>query len=170
VPAANEVGLRILACGVCRTDLHLLDGDLPAHRPRVIPGHEIVGIVDQLGSGCTRFRLGDSIGVTWFSGTCGVCRFSLRGDENLCLDSRLTSWNADGGHAEHAVVAERFADAIPDKFTDREAAPLSAPGSSGTEPCEGRHCRTAAGSAPYGSARPRTSLHRWRSRRAPRCT
>lgn len=132
VPSAREVRLRVLACGVCRTDLHLLDGDVPAHGPRVVPGHEIVGVVDGLGVGCERFRLGERVGVAWLRGTCGACRFCIRGDENLCVDPRFTGWDADGGYAEHAWIDERFAYRLPAKFSDRQAAHCCAPASSAT--------------------------------------
>jgi propanol-preferring alcohol dehydrogenase len=109
---------------VCRTDLHVRDGDLPVHRPEVVPGHEVVGVVDALGPGAQRFELGDRIGIAWLRHTCGVCRFCRRGDENLCLDPRFTGWDEDGGYAEHAVVDEWYAYRLPEAFDDREAAPL----------------------------------------------
>jgi propanol-preferring alcohol dehydrogenase len=109
---------------VCRTDLHVAEGDLAVHRPHVVPGHEIVGVVDGLGEGSTRFGLGDRIGIAWLRHTCGVCRFCTRGDENLCVAPRFTGWDDDGGYAEFAVVDERYAYAIPDVFDDEHAAPL----------------------------------------------
>jgi propanol-preferring alcohol dehydrogenase len=123
-PGPGEVRVAIRACGVCRTDLHLAEGDLPAHRPGVVPGHEIVGIVDAAGPGTDWFAPGERIGIAWLRHTDGTCRFCRRGDENLCLDPAFTGWDADGGYAEHAVVDERYAYRLPDAFGDEEAAPL----------------------------------------------
>jgi propanol-preferring alcohol dehydrogenase len=109
---------------VCRTDLHIAEGDLPIHRRGVVPGHEIVGTVDTLGAGATRFAEDDRVGIAWLRHTCGTCRFCLRDAENLCLAPRFTGWDDDGGYAEHAVVDERFAYRMPDAFTDEQAAPL----------------------------------------------
>ena len=123
-PGPGQVRLRVSACGVCRTDLHLAEGDLEPRRPRVTPGHEIVGVVDRVADGCTRWRQGDRIGVPWLARTCGVCRFCASGRENLCLDPRFTGWDLDGGYAEYAVVDEDYAYALPDGFSDVEVAPL----------------------------------------------
>jgi propanol-preferring alcohol dehydrogenase len=109
---------------VCRTDLHLAEGDLAPRRPGVIPGHEAVGVVDAVGPGTSRFRLGERAGIAWLRHTCGVCRFCARGDENLCVAPRFTGWDDDGGYAELAVVPEAFAYPIPEVFADAEAAPL----------------------------------------------
>src|ERR1051326_6572168 len=92
-PTANEVLVRVSVCGVCRTDLHLAEGDVPPKRKRVVPGHEIVGIVERTGSAAHRFQPGDRIGIAWLRQTCGLCRFCLRGDENLCIDPRFTGWD-----------------------------------------------------------------------------
>ncbi len=123
-PGPGEVRVRVRACGVCRTDLHLAEGDLSPRRPRVTPGHEIVGEVDRLGAGSTRWREGDRIGVPWLAHTCGICRFCLSGRENLCLAPRFTGWDVEGGYAPYAVVEEDYAYAIPEEFDDVEAAPL----------------------------------------------
>jgi alcohol dehydrogenase, propanol-preferring len=123
-PGPNELRVRIVACGVCRTDLHIAEGDLEVRRPQVIPGHEIVGIVDELGDGARRFAVGDRAGIAWLRMTCGRCRFCLRGDENLCIDPRFTGWDEDGGYAQFAVVHEDFAYVLPDTFDDEHAAPL----------------------------------------------
>jgi len=123
-PGAREVRVRVLACGVCRTDLHLAEGDVPPRRRGVTPGHEIVGVVDQLGPGATRFALGQRIGIPWLRSTCGRCRYCRRGSENLCLSPSFTGWDADGGFAQYATVDERFAYTIPDEFDDVTAAPL----------------------------------------------
>ena len=116
--------MRVRACGVCRTDLHLAEGDLAPRRPRVTPGHEVVGVVDRLGPGSTRWREGDRIGVPWLAHTCGICRFCTSGRENLCLGPRFTGWDVDGGYADYAVVDEAYAYALPDEFDDVEVAPL----------------------------------------------
>ena len=116
--------MRVRCCGVCRTDLHLAEGDLAAHGHDVVPGHEVVGIVDELGADASRFSLGERIGIPWLRRTCGVCRFCRRGDENLCIEPQFTGWDVDGGYAEYAVIDERFAYPIPDEFSDEQAAPL----------------------------------------------
>jgi propanol-preferring alcohol dehydrogenase len=123
-PAAGEVRVRVRVCGVCRTDLHVAEGDLAVHRPHVVPGHEIVGTVDRLGPGAVRWQVGDRVGVPWLAHTCGSCRFCTTGRENLCLLPRFTGWDVDGGYAEYAVVDEAYAYALPDAFDDEEAAPL----------------------------------------------
>lgn len=123
-PRPGELRLSVSVCGVCRTDLHLVEGDLPVHRAGVIPGHEVVGVVDELGPRTSRFALGDRVGIPWLRQTCGTCRWCLSGQENLCVEPRFTGWDADGGYAEHAVVDERYAYAIPEVFRDEEAAPL----------------------------------------------
>jgi propanol-preferring alcohol dehydrogenase len=123
-PGAGEVLVDVRACGVCRTDLHLAEGDLPPHRPHTIPGHEVVGVVSTLGPGCTRLAIGDRVGIAWLRSTCGACRSCRRGRENLCPHATFTGWDADGGYAEQAVVPEAFAYRIPDRWTDEYAAPL----------------------------------------------
>ena len=123
-PGPGEVRVRVSACGVCRTDLHLAEGDLAPHGRDVVPGHEVVGVVDSLGPGASRFRLGDRIGIAWLRHTCGACRFCARGHENLCVAPRFTGWDADGGYAEHAVVDERYAYRLPPSFDDVRVAPL----------------------------------------------
>jgi alcohol dehydrogenase, propanol-preferring len=123
-PAAGEIRVAVSVCGVCRTDLHLAEGDLVPRRPGVVPGHEVVGRVDARGAGATRFSIGDRVGIAWLRHTCGVCRFCVRGDENLCVAPRFTGWDDDGGYAEWAVVDERYAYALPSEFDDEHAAPL----------------------------------------------
>ena len=124
VPGRGAVRRRVRACGVCRTDLHLAEGDLAPRRPGVIPGHEVVGEVIDTGPGTGRFRRGDRVGVAWLGGTCRSCRFCLRGQENLCLSPTFTGWDRDGGYAELITAAEDFAYRIPETFPDEEAAPL----------------------------------------------
>ena len=116
--------MAVAACGVCRTDLHLAEGDLVPRRHGVVPGHEIVGVVDALGADTSRFALGDRIGIAWLRGTCGRCRWCRSGRENLCPDATFTGWDADGGYAEYAVVPEAFAYRLPDGVDDVAAAPL----------------------------------------------
>ena len=124
VPGHGEVLLKVRVCGVCRTDLHLAEGDLTPRHPGTIPGHEVVGEVIGNGPGAARFDLGERVGVAWLGGTCGACRFCVRGQENLCLTPTFTGWDRDGGYAELITVAEDFAYRIPDAFSDEEAAPL----------------------------------------------
>jgi len=124
IPARGEVLVKVRACGVCRTDLHLAEGELQPRHGRVVPGHEVVGEVAQLGEGANRFRPGDRIGIAWLRHTCGTCRWCRAGRENLCLESRYTGWDADGGYAELAVVPEAFAYRIPTSFADEQAAPF----------------------------------------------
>lgn len=123
-PGPGEVRVRVSVCGVCRTDLHLAEGDLAPHRPGTIPGHEVVGVVDERGVGAERFAEGDRVGIAWLRHTCGVCPWCQRGDENLCVAPRFTGWDADGGYADYAVVDERYAYRIPEAFADEQAAPL----------------------------------------------
>jgi propanol-preferring alcohol dehydrogenase len=116
--------LRVCACAVCRTDLHVVDGELTDPKPRVVPGHAIVGRVVEAGPGADRFRLGDRVGVPWLGWTCGECRFCRAGRENLCEKARFTGCQIDGGYAELAVADARFCFALPDAYTDVQAAPL----------------------------------------------
>lgn len=123
-PGAGELLVAVRACGVCRTDLHIAEGDLPVHRPHVTPGHEVVGEVVALGDGATGFATGDRVGIAWLRHTCGQCLYCVRGDENLCPESRYTGWDADGGYAEFATVPAQFALRLPDGYSDTELAPL----------------------------------------------
>jgi propanol-preferring alcohol dehydrogenase len=123
-PRARDVRVRVTACGVCRTDLHLAEGDLPPRHPAVVPGHEIVGVVDEVGADARRFSRGDRVGIAWLRATCARCRFCRRGDENLCAAPRFTGWDEDGGYAEFAVVHEDYAYRLPATFDDEHAAPL----------------------------------------------
>ncbi|MFJ2211007.1 zinc-dependent alcohol dehydrogenase family protein [Streptomyces sp. NPDC101062] len=122
VPGPGELLLRVEACGVCRTDLHLAEGDLTPHRPATVPGHEIVGRVVAAGDGVERFRTGDRAGGAWLRSTCGECRWCRSGRENLCPRSRYTGWDADGGFADAAIVPAAFAYRLPE---DRDAASLA---------------------------------------------
>jgi propanol-preferring alcohol dehydrogenase len=124
VPAAGEVRVKVRCCGICRTDLHVIEAELPPRKLPIIPGHQVVGVVDALGSGCNRLRTGQRVGVAWLRHTCGRCEFCRAGRENLCESSAFTGYHADGGYAEYAVVPEAFAYEIPDVFEDVQAAPL----------------------------------------------
>jgi len=123
-PGPGQVRVKVAACGVCRTDLHVSEGDLAVHRPHVVPGHEVVGRVDALGPGTSRLEVGDRVGVAWLASTCGVCRFCRRGQENLCLQATFTGWDHDGGYAEATLVDERYAYRLPEDLPDDQAAPL----------------------------------------------
>ncbi|HEY1762330.1 MAG TPA: zinc-dependent alcohol dehydrogenase family protein [Acidimicrobiales bacterium] len=123
-PGQGQIRLRLLACGVCRTDLHLAEGDLPPRRPLVIPGHEIVGVVDALGRDTSRYALGDRVGGAWLAHTCGKCRFCLADKENLCLQPTFTGWDIDGGYAQYVVVHEDYVYSLPEQFGDVDVAPL----------------------------------------------
>ncbi len=123
-PGPGQLRVRVTACGVCRTDLHLAEGDLAPRRDLVTPGHEVVGVVDELGEGTARFAPGDRVGVPWLASTCGVCPPCTGGRENLCLSPRFTGWDVDGGYAESVVCDARFAYPLPGAFSDEQAAPL----------------------------------------------
>ncbi len=123
-PGTGQVRLRVRVCGVCHTDLHLVEGEIALPRLPVVPGHQIIGQVDALGEGVTRFSLGDRVGVPWLYSTCGQCDYCLRGLENLCDDARFTGQHVDGGFAQYMVVPARFAYPIPIGFPDDQAAPL----------------------------------------------
>jgi propanol-preferring alcohol dehydrogenase len=124
MPRANEIRLQIRACGICHTDLHVVEGELPPQKQSIIPGHQIVGIVEAIGLGVQRFQPGDRAGVPWLNRTCGICTFCQRGKENLCESARFTGYHVDGGFAEYVAVHEDFAYPIPAAFTDTSAAPL----------------------------------------------
>jgi propanol-preferring alcohol dehydrogenase len=123
-PAAHDVLLKVLAWGVCRTDLHILDGELPAHKPGIVPGHEVVGRVMALGSAVTRFRVGDRVGIPWLGSTCGHCAYCAAQHENLCDTPVFTGYDRNGGFAEYVLADARFCFALPDAYDDVHAAPL----------------------------------------------
>jgi alcohol dehydrogenase, propanol-preferring len=124
VPGQGELRLKVEACGVCRTDLHVLDGELPAIPYPVIPGHEIVGIVDMLGAEVTEFSIGDRVGVPWLGYTCGICPFCREGRENLCDRPRFTGYTRDGGYATHTIADARYAFPLCKRAEAAEIAPL----------------------------------------------
>jgi propanol-preferring alcohol dehydrogenase len=123
-PSHGQVRLQVRACGVCHTDLHLVEGEIALPRLPVVPGHQIVGHVEAVGDGATRFALGARVGVPWLYSTCGQCNFCLRGLENLCNQARFTGRHADGGFAEYMVVSEDYAYPVPEGLPDGQVAPL----------------------------------------------
>lgn len=123
-PGDDEILVRVSACGICRTDLHVVEGELAVRRSPVIPGHQIVGRVAALGSRVDGFELGQRVGVAWLNRTCGVCRFCKSGRENLCEQPQFTGWTVDGGFSEYAVAPAAFTYALPEGFSDIQAAPL----------------------------------------------
>ncbi len=124
-PAAGELLVRVLACAVCRTDLHVAEGDLPVHRRGVVPGHEVIGEIIGPGEGGTGgFEMGQRVGIAWLRHTCGRCRYCARGLENLCPRSEYTGWDADGGYADYTTVPAAYAYPLPDGYSDTELAPL----------------------------------------------
>jgi alcohol dehydrogenase, propanol-preferring len=123
-PGPGQIRVAVSVCGVCRTDLHVSEGDLPVHRPHVVPGHQVVGRVAARGPDADRFEVGDRVGVAWLASTCGRCRFCRRGSENLCVRATFTGYDHDGGYADATVVAEAYAYRIPDNLSDEQAAPL----------------------------------------------
>jgi len=123
-PGPGEIRLKVSVCGICHTDLHTVEGDLSLPKLPIIPGHQVVGVVDLLGEGATRFAPGDRVGLAWLHSACGSCLFCQGGKENLCEAGRFTGYHADGGYAEHTVVPEAFAYQLPEEISDEAAAPL----------------------------------------------
>lgn len=123
-PAPDEVRVKVIVCGVCRTDLHIVEEDLPAIKRPIIPGHETVGMVDRVGRNVRALKEGDRVGIAWLQRTCRQCEFCRSGRENLCSTPTFTGYHVDGGYAEYATVPEHFAYPIPTVFRDEEAAPL----------------------------------------------
>ena len=127
-PGREQVLIRVRACAVCRTDLHVIDGELGHPKLPLIPGHEIIGTVEQLGAGATRFRIGDRVGVPWLGWTCGQCSYCLSAQENLCDKAKFTGYTVDGGYAGYTVADQRFCFLIPDSYSNADAAPLMCAG------------------------------------------
>ncbi|MGA9884763.1 MAG: zinc-dependent alcohol dehydrogenase family protein [Candidatus Acidiferrales bacterium] len=123
-PAPGEVLVRVKMCGVCRTDLHVVEGELPPRKSPVIPGHQIVGVVEKLGEGSARFKIGARVGIAWLHQTDGKCEYCRSGNENLCDHPTFTGYTVDGGYAEYAVAPQDFVYALPENFADEHAAPL----------------------------------------------
>jgi len=130
-PGPGEVRLRVSVCACCRTDLHVVTGDLDLPKLPIVPGHQVVGTVDALGDGCTRLHPGDRVGVCWLHWADGTCAYCRRGEENLCEHATFTGWTADGGYAEAVTVPENFAIHLPDALDDRAASPLLCAGAVG---------------------------------------
>jgi len=124
IPAEDEVLISVHACGICRTDLHVVEGELPVRRSPLIPGHQIVGRIKALGSSVKDSAIGDRVGVAWLNRTCGVCEFCVAGQENLCEQAMFTGWTVDGGYAEYAIAPAAFTYDLPESFDDTQAAPL----------------------------------------------
>ncbi|MCL9684957.1 zinc-dependent alcohol dehydrogenase family protein [Legionella maioricensis] len=123
-PQPNEVLIKVSACGICRTDLHVLDGELPNPKLPLIPGHQIVGTIEKLGTAVTLFKMGQRVGVPWLGSSCETCQFCLTGRENLCDQARFTGYQIDGGFAQYCVANHRFCFPIPEGYSDYQAAPL----------------------------------------------
>jgi len=127
----HEIRIKVHACGICRTDIHIAEGDLPLKKTPIILGHEIVGVVDTVGKKVTVFKVGDRAGVAWLNHACGGCEFCLSNNENLCPSAAFTGWDADGGYAEYTVLDENFAFHLTDTLSSEELAPLLCPGIAG---------------------------------------
>ena len=168
-PGAREVLVRVDACGVCRTDLHIVDGELPQPRLPLVPGHEVVGRVEALGAGVTTFAIGDRVGVPWLGATCGACPYCREHRENLCDAPQFTGYTRDGGYADHVVATRRFCFPLPEAFDDvaRRAAAVRR---ADRLPRAGDGGRRRAARRSTASAPPRTSSRRSRSGRGARST
>ncbi|HTQ53990.1 MAG TPA: zinc-dependent alcohol dehydrogenase family protein [Bryobacteraceae bacterium] len=153
-PAAGEVLVAVRACGVCRTDLHVTEGELAPRKQPVIPGHQVVGAVAALGAGARRFREGARVGIAWLHRTCGICEYCRSGRENLCPNADFTGYTVDGGYAEYIVAPESFVYPIPDGFGDMAAAPLLCAGIIGFRSLRvsGIHAGGALGLYGFGAA------------------
>jgi propanol-preferring alcohol dehydrogenase len=131
-PGENEIRIKITHCGICRTDLHIAEGDIPLSKKPVVPGHEIVGVVDKVGPGAKKYKIGDRVGVSWLYWTCGKCKYCLRGDENYCPHIKRTGYDVDGGFEEYIVVNEDFAfDLRNIELPSEDLAPIMCPGITG---------------------------------------
>jgi propanol-preferring alcohol dehydrogenase len=151
-PAPGEVLVRVRACGVCRTDLHIVDGELARAKLPLVPGHEIVGEVVACGPGAARHRPGERVGIPWLGGSCGTCAFCRTGRENLCERARFTGCDTDGGYAEYAVADERFCFPLPRGYSDAEAAPLLCAGLIGHRAYSFAHDAVILGLYGFGAA------------------
>jgi alcohol dehydrogenase, propanol-preferring len=149
-PGPGEIRVRVHACATCRTDLHVIEGDLPSRRLPIVPGHQVVGTVEAAGPGATRFGLGERVGVAWLRSTCGSCRYCTTGRENLCEASTYTGWTHDGGYAGYCCAPEAFAYSIPPRFDDAEATPLLCAGIIGYRALRRSHVQRGGRLALYG--------------------
>ncbi len=130
-PKAKEIRIKVYACGVCRTDIHIAEGDLPLRKSPLILGHQVAGIVDKVGKEARNFRVGDRAGIAWLNSACGNCRFCLTGRENLCPDAQFTGWDIDGGYAEYAIISDDFAYPLGENLSFEEITPLLCAGIAG---------------------------------------
>jgi D-arabinose 1-dehydrogenase-like Zn-dependent alcohol dehydrogenase len=160
VPSTSQVLVRVAACGVCRTDLHVVDGELPDPRLPIVPGHEIVGTVEEAGGNVHDFAPGDRVGIPWLAYTCGRCAYCTSGRENLCASARFTGYTVDGGYADYTLADARYCFRMPAGPPDRELAPWLCAGLSATAHCVPQ--ATLAASAYTASAPPRTSSRKSR--------
>ncbi len=149
-PGPGQVRIRVRCCAICRTDLHVIEGELARQKRPVVPGHQAVGIVDELGEGCTTLKLGQRVGIAWLRGTCGRCEYCRGGRENLCRSTRFTGYHEDGGYAQYAVVREDFAYPIPEGFEDAQATPLLCGGIIGYRALQQAHVPPGGRLALYG--------------------
>jgi propanol-preferring alcohol dehydrogenase len=124
IPGPHEILIRVQTCGICHTDLHTVEGELDLPKKPLVPGHQVVGVVEKLGEGVSRFREGDRVGMAWLYFTCGKCSYCQKGKENLCENALFTGYHVDGGYAQYSVIQEDFAYQIPDRFSSEEASPL----------------------------------------------
>ena len=167
-PEQGQIRVKVAACGVCRTDLHLLDGELPNPKLPIVPGHEIVGRIDAIGADVVGFEVGERVGIPWLGHTCGICPYCRMQRENLCDAPLFTGYTRDGGYATAAVADARFAFALGEQGSDAALAPLLCAGMIGWRSLVIAGAGRASGST--GSAPPRTSSPRWRSGRAAGCS
>jgi alcohol dehydrogenase, propanol-preferring len=149
-PGARQVRVKVRACGICRTDLHVIEGELPPLGRPVIPGHQVIGTVDRLGPGAERFQVGERVGIAWLHHACGQCIYCLAGQENLCEKTIFTGYHAPGGYAQYTVVPEAFAYPIPDAFSDTQAPPLLCAGIIGYRSLKRSLCLPGQNLALYG--------------------
>jgi len=149
-PGPGQVRLKVSCCAICRTDLHVIVDDLPRQKLPIVPGHQVVGVVDALGSGCRHLAIGQRVGVAWLRQTCGRCCFCGAGRENLCESARFTGYHADGGYAQYAVAPEEFVYPLPEAFGDVEAAPLLCAGIIGYRALKRSHLPPGGKLALYG--------------------
>ena len=149
-PGEGEIRVKVLACAICRTDLHVIEGELPPLNSRIIPGHQAVGTAEKLGPGASRFAVGQRVGIAWLRWTCGQCRFCKRGQENLCPYARFTGYHENGGYAEYAVVKENFAYAMPAALDPVAASPLLCAGIIGFRALRRAEVRPGGRLALYG--------------------
>ncbi len=152
-PTGDSIRIKVQACGICRTDLHVTEGELPPHQAQIVPGHQVVGAVDAIGPEASRFKLGDRVGIAWLRSTCGVCRYCRAGNENLCPNALFTGYDEDGGFAEYALVRDSFAYAIPAAIDSATATPLLCAGIIGYRALHRANLRPAAGWGCMDSAR-----------------